>query len=94
MKSFQFGLLHSLAALGALSGLTVFAAGCSEAKAGDEINVAQEPLLEELAAQCGLVCPGDKDSEGVVVKGVADGNASISGVASVDASGATGTSKL
>jgi hypothetical protein len=35
-------------------------------------------LANDLAAQCGLVCPGDGEH-------IADGNASISGVASVDA---------
>jgi hypothetical protein len=40
--------------------------------------------VSDLAKQCGFVCPGDKDENGVTVKGIVDGNASISGVPSVD----------
>ena len=38
----------------------------------------------QVAEQCGLGCPGDM-VDGVTIKGVAEGNAAISGVASVDA---------
>ncbi len=40
--------------------------------------------LKVIEEQCGLGCPGDTVS-GVMIKGIADGNAAISGVASIDA---------
>ena len=43
------------------------------------------PDIPDVLKECGFVCPGQKDAEGNVVKGVLEGNAAISGVASVDA---------
>src|SRR3954471_13317447 len=43
------------------------------------------PGIPDALKECGFVCPGDKDADGHVVKGVLEGNAAISGVASVDA---------
>jgi hypothetical protein len=77
-------------ALAAIAALAASAAGCSSAQAGDvpNVGVSQQGLdgpLASLAAACGLGCPGDEDDKGVEIKGVADGNAAISGVASIDA---------
>lgn len=67
-------------------GLTILglAGSCGTDADGNPINPLDK-VASELARQCGLVCPGEKDSEGVEVKGVLEGNASISGVAKVDA---------
>ncbi|HKP59770.1 MAG TPA: hypothetical protein VJV78_23765 [Polyangiales bacterium] len=43
------------------------------------------PGLPRVDKECGFVCPGDTDADGKKVKGVLEGNAAISGVASVDA---------
>lgn len=64
-----------------IMGLAVMTVSLSCGKDGDG---GLDPLITGLAAQCGLACPGGK-LDGVVVKGVADGNAAISGVPSVDA---------
>ncbi len=94
MKRFQYRPVERLArrpfqcitALSAVVALAGAAAGCSEAKAGNNVVATQQALdLSGLAAQCGLVCPGDKDADGITVKGIAEGNAGISGVASIDA---------
>jgi hypothetical protein len=78
----------------ALAGLAAMAAGaasCSQAKADDSpsVGLVQQAALgdaaQKIAAACGLACPGQANDKGVKVKGVADGNANISGVASVDA---------
>jgi hypothetical protein len=42
-------------------------------------------IIPNPAELCGLACPGEKDNEGELIKGVLEGNASISGVAKVDA---------
>jgi hypothetical protein len=81
MKRFQQGLFVSLGALALAAGTT----GCNEAKASQDVAVVEQPLLDDIAKQCGLACPGDKDDKGVEIKGIAEGNAAISGVASVDA---------
>ncbi|HEX7481487.1 MAG TPA: hypothetical protein VF331_27030 [Polyangiales bacterium] len=75
MKRFQYRFIQRAAA----SSLLVLAAvGCSDsaAPAPQQVAVTQQPLFDELAKQCGLECPA---------KGIVDGNAQISGVASVDA---------
>jgi hypothetical protein len=66
-------------------GLTLF--GFAGSCGGDDDNPLGDlgKVGEEIARQCGLACPGKKDAEGVEVKGVLEGNASISGVAQVDA---------
>jgi hypothetical protein len=71
--------------------LLVFAAaGCDEAQASSPNVVATRQALDlkdvdEVAKECGLVCPGDTTKDGVKVRGVAEGNAAIAGVSSVDA---------
>lgn len=60
------------------------AGSCGKDENGDPID----PLAgakDELRKACGLACPGDKDDKGELIKGVLEGNASISGVAKVDA---------
>jgi hypothetical protein len=67
-------------------GLTILglAGSCGKDENGNPINPLDK-AAGALASACGLACPGEKDSEGVEVKGVLEGNASISGVAKVDA---------
>jgi hypothetical protein len=77
-------------ALGAWAALGIGAAGCSAAQAETslepDVAVSQQALdLGELGSICGLACPGQKNEKGVEIKGVAEGNAAISGVPSVDA---------
>ena len=85
--SYRTGTLRALASVSAL----VFAAtGCSEARV-DSPNVAAAGSAldlsdaKEVAKECGLVCPGDTTKDGVKVRGIAEGNAAIAGVSSVDA---------
>jgi hypothetical protein len=66
-------------------GLLVLVGATSCGKDGGLPDLGDNPLLKE----CGFVCPGDEDADGNVVKGVLEGNAAISGVASVDAFFAT-----
>ncbi len=81
----QHGLMKSLAGFGAIGALALAAASCSEAEASQNVGVSQQALnFDDIAAQCGLACPGGTDDKGVTIKGIADGNAAISGVASVD----------
>src|SRR5262245_42871146 len=76
-------------ALGASAALGIGAAACSSAQAGTptpEVDVSEQALdLDGLASLCGLACPGQKDEKGNTIKGIAEGNAAISGIASVDA---------
>jgi hypothetical protein len=71
--------------------LLVFAAtGCNEAHATSPDVVASKQALDlkdakEVAKECGLVCPGDTTKDGIKVRGIAEGNAAIAGVSSVDA---------
>jgi hypothetical protein len=67
-------------------GLTIFglAGSCGTDENGDPINPIDD-IAKGLAKACGLACPGESDGDGVTVKGVLEGNASISGVAKVDA---------
>jgi hypothetical protein len=67
-------------------GLTLFvlAGSCGTDENGKPLNPAEQ-VASELAKACGLACPGEKDAEGETIKGVLEGNASISGVAKVDA---------
>src|SRR4051794_368626 len=88
MMSFERGLVGRLATLSSSLALTAFAVGCQQqsAQQGGEPQqppqqvVAQDQALlgtvEDAAAACGLTCPKT---------GIVDGNASISGVVSVDA---------
>lgn len=86
MMFLQTRLAQRLMALGAIGALSMSAAACSPALAESDVGVSQQPLTDfkDIAAQCGLACPGDEDDKGVTIKGIADGNAAISGVASVD----------
>jgi len=78
MKRFSFGLM-------ALT-MCALAASCGDdGSGGGNPNDSLPPIAKQLIAACGLACPGDEDGDGAVVKGVLDGNTSISGVASVDA---------
>ncbi|MFI5308846.1 MAG: hypothetical protein ACHQ53_15925 [Polyangiales bacterium] len=64
------------------------ASGCGQAAASNTPSVAvsrQDLDVSDIEKQCGLACPGDTDDKGVTIKGIAEGNAAISGVASIDA---------
>lgn len=67
-------------------GLTILglAGSCGKDENGDPINPLDQ-AAGALAKACGLACPGESDGDGVTVQGVLEGNASISGVAKVDA---------
>jgi hypothetical protein len=71
-------------------GLTILglAGSCGKDENGDPIDPFKAGT-DALIKACGLACPGQKDSEGETIKGVLEGNASISGVAKVDAFFAT-----
>jgi hypothetical protein len=68
-------------------GLSILGLAGSCGKDGEppDIGGAAADIAREAARQCGIACPGDKDIEGETIKGVLEGNASISGVAKVDA---------
>jgi hypothetical protein len=68
----------------ALMGLSVVLGSLSCGKDGGGLLPALDAALTKLAGECGIACPGGM-VDGVVVKGVVDGNAAISGVPSVDA---------
>jgi hypothetical protein len=85
---FQSRLVERLAAASALCALAASAVGCSAANASTDpgVGVSNQALTgDDLLKQCGLVCPGDTDDKGVKLTGIAEGNAAISGTASVDA---------
>jgi len=92
MKRFRYGPLSALLAASALGGigtsLSVSGCGVAQAKESPEVGLTQQAIdigdLTNLAKQCGFVCPGDTDAEGNKVLGLVEGNASISGVPSVD----------
>lgn len=90
MKRFRYRPLSALCMIGAVCGIGLSMGGCDVAQANDApvVGVDQEALdigdLTNLAKQCGFVCPGDKDADGKLVEGLVEGNASISGVPSVD----------
>jgi hypothetical protein len=88
MKRFEYQLIRALFTSGALAGMCTAIHGCGEtAQAVDapQVGVIAQPLgLTELAQQCGFVCPGGTDADGVKVKTLLEGNASISGVPAVD----------
>ena len=87
MKRFRYRPLSALCMLGAICGIGIGVSGCEVARANDtpEVGLKQEAIdlgdLGDLAKQCGFVCPGDKGAD---IKGLIEGNASISGVPSVD----------
>jgi hypothetical protein len=88
MMRLQTRLPQRLLALGVIGALGAAANGCSEAQAGEQKNVGvsvQPQLLDDIEDLCGLACPGDRDDKNVEIKGIVEGNAAISGVASVDA---------
>lgn len=91
MMCLQTPLAKRLVALAGTAALAAAAASCTPAKAEDVRDVglvrqaAVSDVVKTAAKACGLACPGDTDDKGVKIKGIADGNASISGVASVDA---------
>ncbi|MFI5308845.1 MAG: hypothetical protein ACHQ53_15920, partial [Polyangiales bacterium] len=74
MKRFNYSLV----------GLCVFLSIASCGGKNNPLASAISGAAAAIAMQCGLGCPGDK-VDGATVKGVVDGNANISGVASVDA---------
>jgi hypothetical protein len=88
MKRFEYQLIRALFTSGAIAGMCTAIHGCGDAaQAVDapQVGVITQPLgLTELKQQCGFVCPGDTDADGVKVKTLLEGNASISGVPSVD----------
>ena len=86
MMSFERQLVGRLAALSSSLALTALAAGCQQQGAQQSSEPQQVPQVaaqdqallggaEDAAAACGLACPK---------AGIAEGNASISGVVSVD----------
>lgn len=74
MKTFSYR--YWLLTTTTVAAATLALVGCSQAPQPSQVVATQAPLLEDLAKQCGLEC---------AAKGIADGNAQISGVASVDA---------
>jgi hypothetical protein len=81
-------LVQRIFALAGTAALAAAAAACSPAQASDvpDVAVSQQELdFKDIAAQCGLACPGDENDKGVEIKGITEGNAAISGVGSVDA---------
>jgi hypothetical protein len=85
MKRFRYQFMDALVRLGAptlIVGAALSAGGCGQAKAVEspQVAVSEQALsVDDLAQQCGFACPDGKD-----VKGIAEGNASISGVPSID----------
>lgn len=88
MKPFKYRPLTALLTLGAISGIGSSVGSGNEAHAADTpvVGVSRQSLvdLEDLAQQCGFACPGDKDENGVTIKTLAQGNAAISGIPSID----------
>jgi hypothetical protein len=82
MKPFRYRLIDARVLCAALCWTTIHA--CSEAQAVESPEVAVDREALDLGKECGFVCPGDTDASGVKVKGLAEGNTSISGVPSVD----------
>jgi hypothetical protein len=80
MTSFERGLIGRLATLSSSLALSALAAGCQQQGAQPGAESPQVAVVQQaatgLAEQCGLTCPSD---------GIAKGNASISGVVSIDA---------
>jgi hypothetical protein len=88
MKRFRYRPLTALLTFGAICGIGTSVGGGNEAYAADtpDVGLSQQALdIGDLAAMCGYVCPGGKDGSGNVIKTIAEGNASVSGIASVDA---------
>lgn len=75
MKRFSYSFVGLLVLLGGAS------CGKNGPGGGGGILGDDNPIIKA----CGLACPGGDDGNGGTVKGFADGNAAISGVASVDA---------
>jgi hypothetical protein len=84
MKRFRYRLIDALVLNGALCCLGLGVHACGEANASESPEVAVKSEALDLGKECGFVCPGDTDASGVKVKGLAEGNISISGVPSVD----------
>ncbi|MET0389609.1 MAG: hypothetical protein ABW321_26790 [Polyangiales bacterium] len=86
MMRIQHRSREAMFAIGALS-IVFGASACERAQAIEPrpvTSAAQQLELGELARECGFVCPGERDTDGIEVKGIVDGNASISGVAAID----------
>jgi len=76
MNRFRRKLIGGLAASAAVGLVATQLVGCAqEAHAAEPVAVTSQAQLEDLAEMCGFGCPDE---------GIAEGNASISGVASVD----------
>jgi hypothetical protein len=87
MKPFKYRRLTALLTFGAISGIGTSVGSGNEAYAADTpvVGVSRQALdLEDLARQCGFACPGDEGENGVVIKTLAEGNAAVSGIPSVD----------
>jgi hypothetical protein len=88
MKRFRYRPLTALLTFGAICGIGTSVGGGNEAYAADtpDVGLSQQALdIGDLAAMCGYVCPGGKDGKGNAIATIAEGNASVSGVASIDA---------
>jgi hypothetical protein len=90
MMCLQTPLAKRVLALAGLAAMAAGAASCNAAQAeSPDVGLTQQAALSDVikktAAACGLACPGDKNDMGATIKGIAEGNAAISGVASVDA---------
>jgi hypothetical protein len=87
MKPFKYRRLTALLTFGAISGIGSSLGSSSEAFAADtpDVGLSQQALdLEDLAKQCGFACPGDTDADGIKIKTLLEGNASVSGIPSID----------
>lgn len=88
MKRFKYRPLTALLTFGAISGVGTSVGSVNEAYAADTptVGLSQQALvdLEDLAKQCGFACPGDTDEDGIKIKTLVEGNASVSGIPSID----------
>jgi len=87
MKPFKYRRLTALLTFGAISGIGTSVGSGNEAYAADTpvVGVSRQALdLEDLAKQCGFACPGDEDEDGIQIKTLAEGNAAVSGIPSID----------
>ena len=83
MKPFKYRPLTALLTLGAISGIGSSVGSGNEAYAADTPDVGVSRQALDLAEECGFACPGDT-VDGVKIKTLVEGNASISGIPSID----------
>jgi hypothetical protein len=85
MKPFKYRPLTALLTFGAISGIGSSVGSVNEAYAADTpvVGVSKQELVD-LAKECGFACPGDTDEDGIKIKTLLEGNASVSGIPSID----------